>query len=182
MKGCNDQLYTYIYVDLYSFENENGPTIMDKAGTYRTMTINFFYPLFMKWMWMRLVGSTLWHQTFNDRLISRIGDRKGAAIWNRWIKETFYVNKPEWVEHLKANIFDAIVEMQLSTHLKITTEYGTVRPATKAVWMKEYSISNRINSTSQQNNKFGKISNYFYIFKFKLLNGPLYTFNCHAFP
>ena len=127
----------------------------------------------------------LLRQTFDRRLNSR----SVGAIWHHW---TIFCGVPLKNSVMPWNqkqfsiwrlIFVMLLPRNNPIHLKKCTkikpiEWGTVRPAMAAIWIK-YLISNRNNSTLQQKNKkiLLKISNRFSFVAFKLLNGLLYIKN-----
>ena len=69
--------------------------------------------------------------------------RLEADIWHDFlsgaVKEKYYADMPKTIEHLKANIHNAIAEIRCTKISPI--EWGTVRPVAVAIWTILYSIA-----------------------------------------
>lgn len=131
----------------YFFQNEDGATITVNGDTYRTMITDFFVPALhgidVNDVWFQQDGATchtshatidLLRQTFDGRLISRNGDVNWPPrscdltpldyfLWGA-VKDKCYADKPETIEHLKANIRDAIAEIQPHTLAKVLENWS----------------------------------------------------------
>ena len=122
----------------YFFEDEGGATITVNGDTYRTMITDFFVPALdgidMDNVWFQQDDATchtphatidLLRETFDGGLISRNVDvnwpprscdltQLDYFLWGA-VKDKCYVHHPEAIDHLKANICDAIDEIRPQT-------------------------------------------------------------------
>lgn len=119
----------------YFFENDVGEAITINGERYRTMLTDFFWPklndMEVDDMWFQQDGATchtadatmdILHERFEGMVISRRGDVNWPPrscdltpldffLWG-FLKSQVYANKPQSTDALKANITNAIAQIQ----------------------------------------------------------------------